>query len=140
MRLRVRAQLWYMLNGELPGVRLEFRRSADKNRLDRFQGSYPWHGRTLIGFVDRYVGNDSYEKFCDLFSKLQSLDIDQDKWTIESQLLDAKFVDLLEVIDDDDVEISLEVGNRGFVPIQNLSAGQRCVAAFPCGRAIAADH
>ncbi len=60
------------------------------------------------------------------------MDIDQDKWTIESQLLDrCKFVDLLEVIDDDDVEISLEVGNRGFVPIQNLSAGQRCVAVFP---------
>jgi hypothetical protein len=49
-------------------------------------------------------------------------------------LLDAKFVDIFDVIDDDDVEIELNVGKVGFVPIQNLSAGQRCVAAFPLHR------
>jgi len=32
---------------------------------------------------------------------------------------------------DDDMEIELNVGKGGFVPIQNLSAGQRCVAVFP---------
>ena len=40
-------------------------------------------------------------------------------------------VPLLDVIDDDDVGIFLEVGNRGFAEIQSLSAGQRCVAVFP---------
>jgi hypothetical protein len=38
---------------------------------------------------------------------------------------------MLDVIDDDDVDVQLSVGSRGFVPIQNLSAGQRCVAVFP---------
>jgi ABC-type Mn2+/Zn2+ transport system ATPase subunit len=36
-----------------------------------------------------------------------------------------------DVIDDDDLEISLAVGRAGFVPIQNLSGGQRSVAVFP---------
>ena len=34
-------------------------------------------------------------------------------------------------MDDDDIELSLKVGEAGFVTIQNLSAGQRCVAVFP---------
>src|SRR5437667_10445069 len=40
-------------------------------------------------------------------------------------------IDLLDVLDEDDIQISLEVGKAGYVPIQNLSAGQRCVAVFP---------
>ena len=42
-----------------------------------------------------------------------------------------RFVELLDVLDDDDVEIALAVGKAGYVPIQNLSAGQRSVAVFP---------
>jgi energy-coupling factor transporter ATP-binding protein EcfA2 len=45
-------------------------------------------------------------------------------------MLDAKFVDFMTVVDDDDVELSL-VLNGNPVPIQNLSAGQRCTAVFP---------
>ncbi len=126
-----RSALVAALNGELPGVRLEFRRAADREARDRFQGSYPSDGAALIGFVDRYARRNAYEKLRDLFAKLQSLDIEQDKWTVENHLFDAKFVDLLDVMDDDDVGISLEVGKRGFVQIQSLSAGQRCVAVFP---------
>jgi hypothetical protein len=115
----------------LPAVQLEFRRAADREARDRFQGSYPSDGAALIGFVDGYAGRDAYEKLRELFLKLQSLDIEQEKWTVQNHLFDAKFVDLLDVMDDDDVEISLEVGKRGFVQIQSLSAGQRCVAVFP---------
>lgn len=126
-----RSALVAALNAELPGVRLEFHRAANREARDRFQGSYPSDGASLLGFVDQYAGRDAYEKLRDLFAKLQTLDVEQDKWTVENHLFDAKFVDLLDVMDDDDVEISLEVGKRGFVQIQSLSAGQRCVAVFP---------
>lgn len=126
-----RSALVAVLNQELPGVQLEFRRSSNREARDRFQGNYPADGAGFIGFVDRYTGRDAYEKLRDMFAGLQSLDIDQDKWNIQDQLTDAKFVDLLDVIDDDDIGISLSVGRRGLVPIQNLSAGQRCVAVFP---------
>lgn len=126
-----RSALVAALNSELPGVRLEFRRAANREARDRFQGSYPADGASLLGFVDRYAGRDAYEKLRDLFARLQSLDVDQDKWAVENHLFDAKLVDLLDVMDDDDVGISLEVGKRGFVEIQSLSAGQRCVAVFP---------
>lgn len=84
-----------------------------------------------MGYVDKYSGRDAYEKLRELFADLQSLDIEQTKWSIQESLMNAKFVDLLDIIDDDDINISLSVGRRGFVPIQNLSAGQRCVAIFP---------
>ena len=129
--VQTRTSLVTALNMELPGVRLRFMRGANKDGRNRFQGSYPTDGASLIGFIDGYEGQDGYEKLCDLFSKLQLLDIDQSKWKVEDKLYDAKLVDILDVIDDDDVSISLEVGKRGFVEIQSLSAGQRCVAAFP---------
>ncbi len=129
--VQLRSDLVATLNTELRGVRLEFRRAANREARDRFQGSYPSDGASLIGFVDRYDGRDAYEKLRDLFAKLQSLVTEQNKWTVETHLFDAKFVDFLDVMDDDDVGISLEVGKRGFVEIQSLSAGQRCVAVFP---------
>ena len=129
--VQMRADLVDALNAELSGVKLEFRRAANREARDKFQGAYPTDGAALLGFVDHFDGRDAYEKLRDLFVELQSLGIDQDKWSIENQLLDAKFVELLNVIDDDDVGISLEVGARGFVEIQSLSAGQRCVAVFP---------
>lgn len=127
----LRSELVSALNAELPGVRLEFQRAANREARDRFKGSYPSDGASLIGFLERHDGRDAYEKLADLFAKLESLNVEEGTWNIEQCLWDAKFVDLLDVIDDDDVRISLEVGNRGFVQIQNLSAGQRCVAVFP---------
>ena len=126
-----RSTLVDILNKELPGVQLEFRRSSNREARDRFQGSYPADGAGFFGFVDRYSGRDAYEKLRDMFAALQALDVDQEKWNVQEQLTDAKFVDFLDVIDDDDIGISLSVGRRGLVPIQNLSAGQRCVAVFP---------
>ena len=131
MVVQFRSDLVTTLNEELPGVKLEFRRAANRESRDRFQGSYQTEGASLLGFVDSYDGRDAYEKLRDLFAKLQSLGIDQEKWTVENHLYDAKFVDLLDVIDDDDVGMFLEVGKRGLVEIQSLSAGQRCVAVFP---------
>ncbi|GJL65486.1 MAG: hypothetical protein NPIRA05_04570 [Nitrospirales bacterium] len=129
--VQLRSDLVGTLNSELPGVKLEFRRAANKEARDLFQGNYPTEGASLLGFVDRYDGRDAYEKLRDLFAKLKSLGIEQNQWTVENYLFDTRFVDLLDVIDDDDVGIFLEVGNRGGVEIQNLSAGQRCVAVFP---------
>ena len=129
--VQMRLDLVNTLNAELMGVKLEFRRAANREARDRFQGSYPTDGASLIGFIESYDGREAYEKLRDLFAKLQSLDIDQDKWTVENYLINAKLVDLLDIMDDDDVGIFLEVGSRGFVEIQSLSAGQRCVAVFP---------
>jgi len=126
-----RSDLVTTLNKELPGVKLAFQRALNREARDRFQSTYQSEGAALLGFVDGYDGSDAYEKLRNLFVKLQSLGIDQDKWTIKDQLFDTKFIDLLDVIDEDDVGISLEVGKRGFVEIQSLSAGQRCVAVFP---------
>ena len=101
-----RSDLIAALNAELPGVKLDFRRAANREGRDRFQGAYPSDGASLIEYVDRFDGRDAYEKMRDLFATLETLDIDQDKWTIEKHLFDAKFVDLLDVMEDDDVGIS----------------------------------
>ena len=119
------------LNSELPGIQLKFNRAANREAHDRFQSSYGPEGVTLVGFVDSLSSGETYERLRALFDKLLQLGAEQDKWNIQETLIDAKLVDFLDVLDDDDVEISLAVGSRGFVPIQNLSAGQRCVAVFP---------
>jgi hypothetical protein len=128
---RHRTNLIDSLNSELSGVKLAFKRSANHEARDRYQGSYGTEGASVMGFVDTFTGHDRYEKLRDLFGKLQTLDLEQATWKIEEALLDAKLVALLDVIDDDDVDLFLSVGKRGPVPIQNLSAGQRCVAVFP---------
>ena len=129
--VKARSDLVESLNAELSGVKLVFQRASNREGRSRFQGAYPADGAAIIGYVDGFEGADAYEKLRDLFAKIQLLDIDQDKWSIKVYLLDAKLVDLLDVIDDDDVTIALQVGKRGLVEIQNLSAGQRCVAVFP---------
>jgi len=44
---------------------------------------------------------------------------------VDKALGDVRFVELLDVLDDDDVEIALAGGKAGYVPIQNLSARAR---------------
>jgi DNA repair ATPase RecN len=127
----LRGDLVDALNSELTGVKLAFKRSANHEARDRYQGSFGSEGATVIGYLDSFSGVDGYDKLRTLFTTLANLDLDQDKWKIRDTFYDAKLIALLDVIDDDDVDISLSVGNRGFVPIQNLSAGQRCVAIFP---------
>jgi len=126
-----RESLVAKLNSELPGVRLQFKRAANREARDRFQSSYGPEGVSLVGFVDSLTGTETYERLRQLFNKLLKLGTEQDKWDVQDTLFDAKLVDFLDVLDEDDVDLLLSVGSRGFVPIQNLSAGQRCVAVFP---------
>lgn len=91
----------------------------------------PFEAGSFFGYVDTFGGAESYEKLRTMFSQLRAVEIDEDKWVIKELLWDAKFVEFLRVLDDDDLDIEMQVGEAGFVPIQNLSAGQRCTAVFP---------
>lgn len=119
------------LNTELPTVRLAFQRSADHSRRHRFEKDYRDDAGNFFGLINRYAGDEPYEKLRTLFGELRRTDISEKSWTVDALLWDVKFVELLKVIDDDDVVVSMQVGAAGFVPIQNLSAGQRCTAVFP---------
>ena len=127
-----RADLVTALNREFHGVHLEFRRAANKEARTRFQGSYPADGPSMIGYVDKYSGNDAYEKLRDLFATIQSLDIEKDKWTVESQLINAKFVDILDVIDDDDIEISWKLANGDWFQYKICRPGRDASLSFRC--------
>ncbi len=128
---RIRQDTVNAINVELPSLKLVFQRSANQSRLNLFRESYREDAGEFCGYVNNFGGSDSYEKLRSLFEKLKTIDITEESWTVESLLWDAKFVEFLSVIDDDDAEIAMQVGEAGFVPIQNLSAGQRCTAVFP---------
>jgi DNA repair ATPase RecN len=119
------------LNADLGSVRLRFLRSANQESRSRFQSRHGADGAALLGFVQAFGKAESYQNLRDLFDKLASLTLQQEQWDVSALLWDVRLLDLLDVFDDDDVEISLAVGKAGFVPLQNLSAGQRCVAVFP---------
>jgi DNA repair ATPase RecN len=127
----VRTEWVEALNAELESVRLAYRRSGNNDVKNCFQSR---HGADATGFVEYLVGfgkTDTYENLTALFGQLMNLRLEESEWKVNEVLWDVRFLDLLDVIDDDDVEISLLVGKAGFVPIQNLSAGQRSVAVFP---------
>jgi hypothetical protein len=119
------------LNTELAGVRLKFLRSANKEASNSFQQRYGQEGSDLVGYVGHFGKQESFENLSALFEKLANVAADQNHWDIDATLYDVKFIELLDVIDEDDIEIALDVGKAGLVPIQNLSAGQRSVAVFP---------
>lgn len=119
------------LNNEIPSIRLSLQRSADQKGREHFQNSYGTEGLEIVKYVSSYGKGDSYENLKALFEKLIGIELDQDKWDIKDVLWDAKFVDFMSVVDDDDIAISMQVGEAVFVPIQNLSGGQRCTAVFP---------
>lgn len=126
-----REALVVALNAELPSVRLKFLPSANQSARTRFQKRHRAEESGLVGYVQGFGAREPYQNFSELFAKLEDISVEQDKWAVNDVLFDVKFVDLLDVMDEDDVEIRLDVGKGGFVPIQNLSAGQRCVAVFP---------
>jgi AAA domain, putative AbiEii toxin, Type IV TA system len=126
-----RQNLITQLNSELRGVRLHFQPYANQNLRTAFQQRYGDDGANLVGYVQKFGKLNSYENLCDVFLKLANMQLEESKWDVSNVLFDAKFVEMFDVIDDDDVQISLDVGKAGYVPIQNLSAGQRCVAVFP---------
>jgi hypothetical protein len=119
------------LNAELNGVQLKVLRSANRDARTRFQDRHGTEGAQLIGYLQGLGRPEAYQNLRILFDQLASLDRAQDKWDVDKALWDVRFVELLDVLDDDDVEIALAVGKAGYVPIQNLSAGQRSVAVFP---------
>ena len=119
------------VNAESSSIRLRFLRSSNRAGRDRFQRSFGQDGKRFTSFIDGYEGADSYQKLKRLFESFIDLNTDEDTWVVQNLMWDAKFVEFLEVLDDDDVEIALVVGNAGATPIQNLSAGQRCTAVFP---------
>lgn len=119
------------LNEELPNIRLAFLMSANHEALDRFQSRHGADAGGLLSFIETFGGGGSYERLRALFAKLKDLDLTQANWQVQNTLWDVKMVDLFDVLDEDDVQLSLNVGKVGFVPIQNLSAGQRCVTVFP---------
>jgi hypothetical protein len=105
--------------------------SANRNRHEAFQRGLGEGAKDFIGFVGGFGKATSYENLEEVFRKVAALTLQESTWNVNRTLLDAKFADFFQVIDDDDLEIELNVGAAGFVPIQNLSAGQRCVAVFP---------
>ena len=134
LRARVvalRESLAAELNTELSGVRLKVLPSANRDARTRFQDRHGAEGAQLIGYLQGLGRPEAYQNLRILFDRLASLERDQDKWDVDKALWDVRFVELLDVLDDDDVEIALAVGKAGYVAIQNLSAGQRSVAVFP---------
>jgi hypothetical protein len=127
-----REQLVSSINREMGSViQLRFLRSANKESRSLFQNRYGNDGVILVGYVQRFGKPESYENLKALFDKLTLLSLDQGQWDITDTLWDIRLLELLDVFDEDDVEIALAVGKAGFVPMKNLSAGQRCVAVFP---------
>jgi hypothetical protein len=126
-----REKLVAAVNAELPTVKLRFRRSANHEARQRFQSRYGAEGTTLVEFVQDLGSAEAYENLRALFGKLLKLELRQEQWGVKDTLWDVRLVELLDVLDEDDVELSLDVGKAGLVSIQNLSAGQRCVAVFP---------
>jgi len=126
-----RANLVVRVNGELDGVRVTFLRSANQGARERFQSRHGAEGGGLLEYVTSFSGTESYDRLSALFASLRDIDVSEDKWQVRGIIYDVKAADLFDILDDDDISIELKVGTAGFVPIQRLSAGQRCVAVFP---------
>jgi len=127
----IREKVIAELNEDLDSVHLTFQRCGNKLRLDLYRSKYAKESGEFINFLQGYGRSESYENFREVFRSLRDMDVDAKAWEVNEVMWDVKFVEFLDIVDDDDVEISLEVGSAGFVPIQNLSAGQRCTAVFP---------
>ncbi|MBA2117074.1 AAA family ATPase [Bremerella alba] len=119
------------INTEVDSIEMSFLRSANHARRDSFMNTYREEASGIMGLVNEYGGAEPYEKLRSLFADFRDLKIEEERWAVKDLMWDAKFVEFLKIFDDDDVEIRMQVGAAGFVPIQNLSAGQRCTAVFP---------
>lgn len=126
-----RAELVKKLNEELSTVKLAFKRSSNREAREKFNSRHGEDGGNMLTFMNRYAGEDSYIALRTFFERITELDSTQDKWEVDKLMWDVKMIELLEIVDEDDVDLSLLVGAAGWVPIQNVSAGQRCVTVFP---------
>ncbi|MFW6116237.1 MAG: AAA family ATPase [bacterium] len=129
--IRIREAEVERLNGELPSVRLSFLRSGNHQARELFKKRYGAEASQLINLVQQFGQQEAYQNLRQFFDKLRKIDLTKDKWELDALFWDIRFLDLLSVIDDDDIQVSLEAGRAGFVPIQKLSSGQRCTAIFP---------
>ena len=118
------------INLEIPGIRLKFLRSANQEKRTIYLQTYGSDGNNIASFVQGLGQLDSYENLRELFKRFYAFDTEAEPMEQHEMMLDAKFVDFMAVVDDDDIELSL-VLNGNPVPIQNISAGQRCTAVFP---------
>ncbi len=119
------------LNEEIDSLELRLLPAGDQTRRSDYSKTHSEKAQQFWSDINQYEGNELYEKLEKLFSELTSISKDDSSSYFKDPLTDAQFVDLLEVADDDDIEIKMRVGLAGMVPIQNLSAGQRCTAVFP---------
>ena len=119
------------LNAEIETLELQLVPAGDQTRRTDYTKTNSEKSRRFFSDIDSYSGNELYEKLGELFRELTRVSKDDGGTYFKDPLFDAQFVDLLEVADDDDVQLKMKVGLAGMVPIQNLSAGQRCTAVFP---------
>jgi hypothetical protein len=110
-------------------VNVRFLRSANKARLSLFQQRMGADAGHFVSMIGTFGKQESYDNLRALFDQLRKLDVDA--YEFKAIMWDARFVDLMNVIDDDDIEICLKLESGSIVPIGNLSAGQRCTAVFP---------
>lgn len=118
------------INLEIPSVRLEFLRSANQEKKRGYLQAYGSVGNDIANFVQGLGQFDSYENLRELFKRLYAFDIEAETMEQYDMMFDAKLVDFMAVIDDDDIGLSLILNDKP-VPIQDISAGQRCTAVFP---------
>jgi len=118
------------INLEISSIRLKFLKSANQEKKRLYLQTYGSDANNIVSFVQGLGQLDSYENLRELFKRSCNFDMEAESTEQNEMLFDAKFVDFMKVVDDDDVELSL-VLNGNPVPIQNLSAGQRCTAVFP---------
>lgn len=119
------------VNRENPAIRAQFQRSADKARREKYQSTYGQEASALVSYLEKFGKRDAYENLRQFFEKYAAFDVEASDLEIKDMLFDARFVEFLNVVDDDDVQLSLVLQNGKDAPLQNLSAGQRCTTVFP---------
>ena len=129
--MTLREALATELNAELNGVQLKVLRSANRDARTRFQDRHGAEGAQLIGYLQGLGRPEAYQNLRILFDRLASLDRDQDKWDVDKALWDVRFVELLDVLDDDDVEICLGGGQGGLCADPEPLGRPGSVAVFP---------
>ncbi len=118
------------INKEIPNISLKFLRHSNNNKLESFKSKYGSEVSEFLSYISEFGKSETYDNLKQLFEYFRNIDINSDI-QIRSLLYKSEFIDFLKVVDDDDIEISMILPNKSPVPIQNLSAGQRCTAVFP---------
>jgi hypothetical protein len=127
----MRTRIVDRINEQNPTIRVLFQRSADRSARDRYQRTYGVETSALVSYLDSFGKADAYANLCQFFEKYAAFDVEGSDVDIQEMFFDARFIEFLNVVDDDDVQLSLVLPNGKDAPIQKLSAGQRCTTVFP---------